>query len=63
MATKNLTLYSTYRVGNGGWGANWTPPLTSSNNNGDDNRFYLGDSDKYRTKFKIKSIKIFRQYP
>ena len=53
MATKNLTLYSAYRAGNEGWGASWTPPLTSSNNNGDDNRFYLGGSDKYRTKFKI----------
>lgn len=53
MATKNLTLYSTYRVGTGGWGATWTPPLTDSNDNGDNNRFYLGGKKKYRTKFKI----------
>lgn len=53
MATKNLTLYSDWRVGTGSWFTSWTPPLTSSNNNGDNNRFYLGGSNKYRTKFKI----------
>lgn len=53
MATKNLTLYSSYRVGTGGWGATWTPPLTDSNDNGDNNRFYLGGEKKYHTKFKV----------
>jgi hypothetical protein len=53
MATKKLTLYSSYRVGTGGWGATWTPPLTDSNDNGDNNRFYLGGEKKYRTKFKV----------
>ena len=55
MATKNLTLYSAYRIGSGEWlpKGGWTAPLTNSNNNGDENRFYLGGEKKYRARLKI----------
>jgi hypothetical protein len=38
----------------GDWISGWLDPLTSTNNNGDDNRFYVGGkNDKRLTKFKI----------
>lgn len=55
MATANLKLQSTYKLGMGDWTSGWLDPLTSTNNNGDDNRFYVGGkNDKRLTKFKIQ---------